>query len=130
MDVVSVKAIQRELQGLFKENLEGIKIDPKEDNIMILNATIEGPASTPYEKGLFKVRLVFTSNYPYTPPKCTFTLILGFFTTKIFHPNISSNGDVCVNVLQKEWKRELGIKHILIVWNLFNQGNKMSSDRA
>lgn len=65
-----MRAIQRELQSLFKENLEGIKIDPKEDNIYILNASIEGPAGTPYEKGFFKIRLIFSPSYPSTPPKC------------------------------------------------------------
>ena len=35
--------------------------------------------------------------------------------TKIFHPNVASNGEICVNTLKKDWKAELGIKHILLV---------------
>ena len=42
-------------------------------------------------------------------------LFLGFFLTKIFHPNVASNGAICVNTLKKDWKSELGIKHILLV---------------
>lgn len=35
--------------------------------------------------------------------------------TKIFHPNVSSTGEICVNTLQKDWKPDLGIKHVLLV---------------
>ena len=54
------------------------------------------------------MKLVLGKNFPSEPPK-------GFFTTKIFHPNVASNGEICVNTLKKDWKAELGIKHILLV---------------
>jgi ubiquitin-conjugating enzyme E2 S len=28
---------------------------------------------------------------------------LGFFITKIFHPNVSEKGEICVNTLKKDW---------------------------
>lgn len=65
-------------------------------------------AGTPYAGGLFRMKLVLGKNFPSEPPK-------GFFTTKIFHPNVASNGEICVNTLKKDWKAELGIKHILLV---------------
>ena len=39
---------------------------------------------------------------------------VGFFLTKIFHPNVSSRGEICVNTLKKDWKSDLGLKHILL----------------
>jgi ubiquitin-conjugating enzyme E2 S len=39
----------------------------------------------------------------------------GFFLTKIFHPNIAPNGDVCVNTLKKDWTPDMGISHVLQV---------------
>ncbi|KAG0313912.1 hypothetical protein BGZ99_008511 [Dissophora globulifera] len=39
----------------------------------------------------------------------------GFFLTKIFHPNVSKQGDVCVSTLKKDWKKDLGLRHILLV---------------
>lgn len=54
------------------------------------------------------MKLVLGNNFPTEPPKA-------FFLTKIFHPNVSSNGEICVNTLKKDWKPELGIKHILLV---------------
>ena len=34
--------------------------------------------------------------------------------TKIFHPNVSKVGEICVSTLKKDWKPDLGIKHILL----------------
>ena len=42
------------------------------------------------------------------------THLAGWFATKIFHPNVSSSGEICVNTLKKDWKSTYGIGHILI----------------
>eukprot|EP01121_Diplochlamys_sp_Union-15-3_P016445 TRINITY_DN5586_c0_g1_i1.p1 TRINITY_DN5586_c0_g1~~TRINITY_DN5586_c0_g1_i1.p1 ORF type:complete len:134 (-),score=27.66 TRINITY_DN5586_c0_g1_i1:13-372(-) len=34
--------------------------------------------------------------------------------TKVFHPNVSDKGEICVNTLKKDWKENLGIKHVLL----------------
>jgi len=54
------------------------------------------------------MKLVLGKNFPTEPPK-------GYFLTKIFHPNVASNGEICVNTLKKDWKASLGIKHVLLV---------------
>jgi len=41
-------------------------------------------------------------------------LSTGWFATKIFHPNVSSAGEICVNTLKKDWKSQYGIGHILV----------------
>lgn len=35
--------------------------------------------------------------------------------TKIFHPNIATNGEICVNTLKKDWNPSNGLRHVLIV---------------
>ena len=40
---------------------------------------------------------------------------IGFFTTKIFHPNVSKAGEICVNVLKKDWTEDMGLRHVLVV---------------
>lgn len=40
------------------------------------------------------MKLVLSSDFPQVPPK-------GYFLTKIFHPNISKSGEICVNTLKK-----------------------------
>ncbi len=56
-----------------------------EENIFIWAATIFGPADTPWEGGIFSLRMTFCDQYPDKPPKVR-------FTTKVFHPN----GEHCV----------------------------------
>ena len=35
--------------------------------------------------------------------------------TKIFHPNVSKAGEICVDTLKKGWKKEYGVGHVLVV---------------
>jgi ubiquitin-conjugating enzyme E2 S len=78
-------------------------------------------AGTPYEGGFFKVKLILGADFPQSPPQgiCNqfrmFFYSIGFFLTKIFHPNVSNKGEICVNTLKKDWKSELGIGHVLLV---------------
>ena len=39
----------------------------------------------------------------------------GYFLTKIYHPNVAPNGDICVNTLKKDWAPDTTLKHILQV---------------
>lgn len=102
-----IKKVVKELTSLSSDPPEGIKVFTNEQDVTDIQATIEGPAGTPYEGGLFRVKLVLGKDFPAAPPK-------GFFLTKIFHPNVASNGEICVNTLKKDWKPELGVKHILL----------------
>jgi len=102
-----IRRIIKEIKDLTQNTLEGIKIVPNEEDITDIMATIDGPADTPYEGGVFKMRLRLGADFPRAPPKA-------FFLTKIFHPNVSKKGEICVNTLKKDWKEDLGIKHILL----------------
>eukprot|EP01027_Heterolobosea_sp_BB2_P016130 GEZU01022998.1.p1 GENE.GEZU01022998.1~~GEZU01022998.1.p1 ORF type:complete len:237 (+),score=90.75 GEZU01022998.1:163-873(+) len=102
-----IKRIARELQELSKSQLEGITVIMQQD-LSVIYADIEGPVGTPFEGGVFRMKLEFGADFPHQPPK-------GYFITKIFHPNVSKTGEICVNTLKKDWNQNLGIKHILMV---------------
>lgn len=102
-----IRQVMKELQELTTSPPEGIKVTTNEEDITEVRASIEGPVGTPYADGLFRMKLVLGKDYPQAPPK-------GFFLTKIFHPNVSSSGEICVNVLKKDWKPDLGVKHVLV----------------
>uniref|UniRef100_A0A8C5MS35 E2 ubiquitin-conjugating enzyme n=1 Tax=Leptobrachium leishanense TaxID=445787 RepID=A0A8C5MS35_9ANUR len=102
-----IRQVYKEVSTLTSDPPEGIKIFPNEEDITDVQVSIEGPEGTPYAGGIFRMKLILGKDFPAAPPK-------GYFLTKIFHPNISSNGEICVNVLKKDWKAELGIRHILL----------------
>lgn len=59
------------------------------------NNFLQNIVGTPYEGGVFKCKLVVDSDFPAKPPKGTLLMpiylhiILGFFLTRIFHPNVA-----------------------------------------
>eukprot|EP00252_Welwitschia_mirabilis_P012589 TRINITY_DN27753_c0_g1_i1.p1 TRINITY_DN27753_c0_g1~~TRINITY_DN27753_c0_g1_i1.p1 ORF type:complete len:245 (-),score=53.82 TRINITY_DN27753_c0_g1_i1:121-855(-) len=103
-----IKEIAREIKSLDETPPDGIRVVVKEDSFSIIFADIEGPVGTPYEGGVFRMKLLLTPDFPRSPPK-------GYFMTKIFHPNISNSGEICVNTLKKDWNPNLGLRHILVV---------------
>ena len=62
---------------------------------------LEGPPNTPYENGYFLFKLCINKNFPFSPPKF-------YFISNIFHPNISENGYVSVDIFEEdEWSPAL-----------------------
>ena len=76
------------------------------NNNNIWNAIIHGPQNTPYQNGIFKLEIKFPNNYPFVPPKIK-------FVTQIYHPNINSNGIICLDVLDDNWTPTLYITDLL-----------------
>nr|XP_043632371.1 ubiquitin-conjugating enzyme E2 22-like [Erigeron canadensis] len=103
-----IKLLARELKSLDDSPPEGIKVGVNDDDFSTIYADIDGPAGTPYENGVFRMKLILSRDFPHSPPK-------GYFLTKIFHPNIASNGEICVNTLKRDWNPSLGLRHVLVV---------------
>jgi len=85
-------------QEIYLKNnpINGINYYFNENDITDIQADIEGPTATPYEGGIFRVQIKISNYFPNNAPK-------GIFLTKIFHPNISEQGEICVNTLKRDW---------------------------
>lgn len=102
-------AVVRQLNALQGEKLDGVSLIVNDDDPLDVQALIEGPAKTPYEGGVFRVKLCLGADFPTQPPRA-------FFLTRIFHPNIGGDGAVCVNTLKRDWDASAwSIGHILQV---------------
>lgn len=88
-----------------------------DDDIFHWQATIIGPEDTPYSGGLFELKIDFPQDYPFKPPNV-------IFTTKIYHCNINSNGNICLDILKEQWSPALTISKILLsICSLMNDQN-------
>ncbi|XP_061054315.1 ubiquitin-conjugating enzyme E2 T-like isoform X3 [Eubalaena glacialis] len=66
-----------------------------------------GPNDSPYQGGVFLLTIHFPTDYPFKPPKVA-------FTTKIYHPNITSNGSICLDILRSQWSPALTVSKALL----------------
>jgi ubiquitin-conjugating enzyme E2 D len=78
-----------------------------ENDIYLWEATIMGPSNSPYVGGVFKLSILFPKNYPFSAPKIK-------FLTKIYHPNIDTHGNICLDILNTHWSPAMSISNVLL----------------
>jgi ubiquitin-conjugating enzyme E2 D/E len=104
---MALRRIQREHQDFMKDAPENCSAGPRGDNLYTWDAMILGPTDSPYVGGMFKMEIHFPNDYPFKPPKVT-------FLTKIYHPNISSAGNICLDILKDQWSPALTVTKVLL----------------
>ncbi len=101
------KRLQAELKEMTQDPPSNCSAGLTKDDIYNWNATIIGPDGTPYQGGIFYLNIFFPNDYPFKPPKVT-------FITKIYHPNINSNGNICLDILKDQWSPALTTSKVLL----------------
>lgn len=122
MGPVSVSCIT--VQLIFNNNHN------RRETKLILHLFLSLKSDSPYQSGVFFLTIHFPTDYPFKPPKvsCKFPVLtqcfdillaLTFsfclfcwqvaFTTKIYHPNINSNGSICLDILRSQWSPALTV---------------------
>ncbi|KAF7072070.1 hypothetical protein CFC21_077257 [Triticum aestivum] len=101
------KRIQKELMDLQKDPPTSCSAGPAGADLFHWQATIMGPGDSPYSGGVFFVNIHFPPDYPFKPPKVN-------FQTKVYHPNINSNGSICLDILKEQWSPALTISKVLL----------------
>jgi len=129
----ATKALQQELKSLLKEPLEGFTVHLLNENLFEWEVAIFGPPNTLYEGGYFKSIIKFPPDYPYQPPTVR-------FSTKMWHPNIYENGDVCISILHppiddptntelpsEKWNPAQNVRTVMMsIISLLNEPNTFS----
>uniref|UniRef100_A0A4W5NE15 E2 ubiquitin-conjugating enzyme n=1 Tax=Hucho hucho TaxID=62062 RepID=A0A4W5NE15_9TELE len=134
---MALKRIHKELNDLARDPPAQCSAGPVGDDMFHWQATIMGPVSithlfcslvvhsfcsrscnsnhlfcflqndSPYQGGVFFLTIHFPTDYPFKPPKVA-------FTTRIYHPNINSNGSICLDILRSQWSPALTISKVLL----------------
>ncbi|XP_026044174.1 ubiquitin-conjugating enzyme E2 D4 isoform X1 [Astatotilapia calliptera] len=136
---MALKRIQKELSDLQRDPPAQCSAGPVGEDLFHWQATIMGPSDSPYQSGVFFLTIHFPTDYPFKPPKVSKTVrhnasyflnlfchIIGLtsfffyvleqvaFTTKIYHPNINSNGSICLDILRSQWSPALTVSKVLL----------------
>ena len=113
----TLKRLQSELSELNTSAPSNCSAGPAEDDMFKWQATIMGPEGSPYEGGVFYLRIEFPGDYPFKPPKIV-------FLTRIYHCNINSAGGICLDILKDQWSPALTIgKDLLSICSLMDDPN-------
>ncbi|KAF2982527.1 hypothetical protein EK904_003586 [Melospiza melodia maxima] len=100
-------SVVKELNDLARDPPAQCSAGPVGDDMFHWQATIMGPNDSPYQGGVFFLTIHFPTDYPFKPPKVA-------FTTRIYHPNINSNGSICLDILRSQWSPALTISKVLL----------------
>ncbi|XP_075797611.1 SUMO-conjugating enzyme UBC9 isoform X1 [Microtus pennsylvanicus] len=149
MSGIALSRLAQERKAWRKDHPFGFVAVPTKNpdgtmNLMNWECAIPGKKGTPWEGGLFKLRMLFKDDYPSSPPKCKFCRelavpfpeppfgsrmlcpagrcqcwdksIFGKFEPPLFHPNVYPSGTVCLSILEedKDWRPAITIKQILL----------------
>ncbi|CAL9749335.1 unnamed protein product [Musa acuminata subsp. burmannicoides] len=76
-----------------------------EDDLMNFEISIR-PDEGYYQGGRFVFTFQVSPSYPHEPPKVK-------CKTKVYHPNIDLEGNVCLNILREDWKPVLNINTVI-----------------
>ncbi|MES1914027.1 MAG: Ubiquitin-conjugating enzyme E2 2 [Cercozoa sp. M6MM] len=124
MSTAARRRLMRDFQRITSDPPHGVSASPREDNLLEWNAVIFGPDETPWEGGVFHLRMSFSEEYPNKPPKVV-------FVTELFHPNVYANGSICLDILQKNWTPIYDVAAVLTsVQSLLSDPNPNSPANA
>ncbi|KAJ2811943.1 hypothetical protein H4S07_001736 [Coemansia furcata] len=99
--------IQKELAEISLDPPSNCSAGPKGDTLYEWVSTIVGPGDSPYSGGVFFLDIHFPQEYPFKPPKI-------IFRTRIYHCNINSQGQICLDILKDNWSPALTISKVLL----------------
>ncbi|KAK1364647.1 Ubiquitin-conjugating enzyme E2-17 kDa [Heracleum sosnowskyi] len=104
---MAMKRISKELKDLQKDPPGSCSAGPTDKYMFIWEAIIMGPTDSPFSDGVFRAMIHFPTDYPFKPPKVS-------FRTKVYHPNINSNGSIRLDILKELWSPALTISKVLL----------------
>ena len=98
-------------------NVPQARLIRQKNNIMEFEAEYTPDSGSYWYGGKYLFSFHFPDDYPFNPPKV-------MCKTKIYHPNIDYDGNVCLNMLKEDWNPTYtGLSCIAGVYQLFVEPN-------
>ena len=104
-----LKRLHIQYSQLLKDPAPLCFAKPKDENNDMTHwiGYIDGPQYSLYEGGRFYLTIDFSFDYPFKLPEIK-------FTTRIYHPNISAKGEICLDILHSQWSPAMSIRVLLL----------------
>ena len=99
--------LQKDLEDLDKDLPNNAKLVwPDKAVLTNMELTVWPDNSTLWGGAKYLFTIEVGADYPHQPPKV-------HCSTKIYHPNIDLQGNVCLNILRADWKPVLNLYNII-----------------
>ncbi|KAM0754057.1 ubiquitin-conjugating enzyme [Meredithblackwellia eburnea MCA 4105] len=104
----ATRRLTKELADLQKDLPPNVEVEiPDEANIFRWTGYLTGPDTSAYKGGEFKIDITFPTEYPFKSPTVK-------FVTRIYHPNVTEEGALCIGLLKADaWKPSTKIDQVL-----------------
>eukprot|EP00635_Sarcinochrysidales_sp_CCMP3193_P015594 CAMPEP_0118889040 /NCGR_PEP_ID=MMETSP1166-20130328/157_1 /TAXON_ID=1104430 /ORGANISM="Chrysoreinhardia sp, Strain CCMP3193" /LENGTH=133 /DNA_ID=CAMNT_0006827625 /DNA_START=139 /DNA_END=540 /DNA_ORIENTATION=- len=89
------------------DGVPGVSAFPSSDSMFDWIGTLNGTKGTPYDGMSYKLNMKFPQDYPYNPPTIK-------FITPCWHPNVDTQGNICLDILKEKWSAAYSVKTILL----------------
>ncbi|KAF7377798.1 hypothetical protein MSAN_00203200 [Mycena sanguinolenta] len=120
----TLKRINKEIADVKKEDMGKITLVPT-DNLFVWEGTLPGPEGSVYEGGIFSLAVNLPPDYPYASHnihrvlrrlvvQLSFSAPKVTFKTRIYHMNISDQGNICLDILKSQWSPALSLFKVIL----------------
>lgn len=103
---MSSKRILKDYKLISEQPPEGVRF-VSQDRLTEWEVEIDGPLDTIWEGGTFRLSVSFPSDYPFKAPTVR-------FKTPVFHPNVSKEGGICLDLLIDKWLPSYHVGSLLV----------------
>ncbi|KAL6986276.1 Ubiquitin-conjugating enzyme E2 5 [Sarracenia purpurea var. burkii] len=95
---------------LMKLMMSDYKVEMINDGMQEFYVEFHGPKDSPYQGGVWRIRVELPDAYPYKSPS------IGF-VNKIYHPNVDEmSGSVCLDVINETWSPMFDLVNVFEVF--------------
>ncbi|KAM2075232.1 hypothetical protein ACFX1T_038139 [Malus domestica] len=101
---------KRREMDLMKLMMSDYKVEMINDGMQEFYVDFKGPKESPYQGGVWRIRVELPDAYPYKSPS------IGF-VNKIYHPNVDElSGSVCLDVINQTWSPMFDLVNVFEVF--------------